>query len=58
MKDRLSTGARATGPEAESYEAASARRLSELRVIGRRWRALQTRLDAVTRLVNQHQRRL
>ena len=58
MKGPLERTARADAVNAETYEAASARRLSELRVIGRRWRALQTRLDAVTRLVNQHQRRL
>lgn len=58
MRGRLSTAARAVATGAEDYEAASAKRLAELRLIGRRWRALQTRLDAVTRLVNQHQRRL
>lgn len=41
----------------EPFEVAEARRLAQLRVMGRRWRALQTRLNAVTTLMNAYHKR-
>lgn len=41
----------------EPFEVAEARRLAQLRVIGRQWRALQNRLNAVTTLMNAYHRR-